>query len=70
MRGHLGRTNIANGRFLHIVILIVQDGIKEVDLSLKRVRAAVRYIRKDGPKKSSLRKLGGRKYEVQALSEA
>ena len=32
----------------HIVNLIVQDGLKEVDLSVKRVRAAVRYIRNGG----------------------
>jgi hypothetical protein len=28
----------------HIVNLIVHDGLKEVDLSVKRVRAAVKYI--------------------------
>jgi hypothetical protein len=32
----------------HIVNLIVEDGLKEVDLSMKRVRAAVRYIRNGG----------------------
>ena len=29
----------------HIVNLIVTDGLKEVDTSVKRVRAAVRYVR-------------------------
>jgi hypothetical protein len=29
----------------HIINLIVQDGLKEVDLSVKRVRAAIRYIK-------------------------
>jgi hypothetical protein len=28
----------------HIVNLIVHDGLKEVDLSVKRVRAVVKYI--------------------------
>jgi hypothetical protein len=32
----------------HIVNLIVHDGLKEVDLSVKRVRAAVKYIRNGG----------------------
>ena len=54
LRRQLIKTNISNGKYLHmrcgahIVNLIVQDGLKEVDLSLKRVRAAVRYIRKGG----------------------
>uniref|UniRef100_A0A8R7Q5B9 BED-type domain-containing protein n=1 Tax=Triticum urartu TaxID=4572 RepID=A0A8R7Q5B9_TRIUA len=54
LRRQLNKTNIANGKFLHmrcaahIVNLIVQNGIKEVDVSVKRVRAAVRYIRNGG----------------------
>ncbi|XP_025815518.1 zinc finger BED domain-containing protein RICESLEEPER 2-like [Panicum hallii] len=54
LRRQLSGTNIANGKYLHmrcaahIVNLIVQDGLKEVDLSVKRVRAAVRYIRNGG----------------------
>ena len=54
LRRQLNKTNITNGKFLHmrcaahIVNLIVQDGIKEVDVSVKRVRAAVRYIRNGG----------------------
>jgi hypothetical protein len=45
------KTLIAGGKYLHmrcaahIVNLIVSDGLKEVDLSMKRVRAAVRYIK-------------------------
>jgi hypothetical protein len=45
------KTNIANGKYLHmrcaahIINLIVQDGLKEVDLSVKCVRAAIRYIK-------------------------
>ncbi|WVZ77240.1 LOW QUALITY PROTEIN: hypothetical protein U9M48_025128 [Paspalum notatum var. saurae] len=45
------KTNIALGKYLHmrcaahIVNLIVQDGLKEVDISIKRVRAAVRFIK-------------------------
>eukprot|EP00267_Zea_mays_P043652 XP_020395764.1 zinc finger BED domain-containing protein RICESLEEPER 2-like [Zea mays] len=50
LRRQLKRTNIANGKYLHmsaahITNLIVRDGLKQVDLSLKRVRAAVRYIK-------------------------
>ena len=29
----------------HIINLIVQDGLKEVDLSVKRVRAAIRWVK-------------------------
>ena len=47
-------TNIASGKYMHmrcaahILNLIEQDGLKEVDISMKRVRAAVRYIRNGG----------------------
>jgi hypothetical protein len=50
LRRHLGRTHIAKGNFLHmrcvahIINLIVRDGLKEVDISVKRVRGAIRYI--------------------------
>jgi hypothetical protein len=45
------KTCIADGKYLHmrcathIVNLIVADGLKKVNLSVQRVRAAVRYIR-------------------------
>jgi len=45
------KASIAEGKYLHmrcaahIINLIVQDGLKEVDASVKRVRAAVRYIK-------------------------
>jgi hypothetical protein len=48
---NIAKTSIAEGKFLHmrcaahIVNLIVQDGLKLVDISVKRVRAAVRYIK-------------------------
>ncbi|CAO2190093.1 unnamed protein product [Urochloa humidicola] len=51
LRRQLQPTNIADGKYLHmrcaahIINLIVQDGLKEVDLSVKRVRAAIRYIK-------------------------
>ncbi|KAM0878624.1 hypothetical protein ACQ4PT_034754 [Festuca glaucescens] len=56
LRRHLNKSpsNIAKGKYLHmrcaahIVNLIVQDGLKEVDMSIKRVRAVVRYIRNGG----------------------
>jgi hypothetical protein len=45
------KTSIAGGKYLHmrcaahIVNLIVQDGLKEVDTSIKRVRAGVRFFK-------------------------
>jgi hypothetical protein len=54
LRRYLSKTNLASGKYLHmrcaahIVNLIVHDGLKEVDLSVKRVRAAVKYIRNGG----------------------
>lgn len=45
------KTSIAQDKYLHmrcvahIVNLIVQDGLREVDMSIKRVRAAVRFIK-------------------------
>jgi hypothetical protein len=54
LRRQLSTTNLASGKYLHmrcaahIVNLIVHDGLKEVDLSVKRVRAAVKYIRNGG----------------------
>lgn len=53
LRRHMNnaKTSIAEGKYLHmrcaahIVNLIVQDGLKEVDTSVKRVRAAVKYIK-------------------------
>uniref|UniRef100_A0ACD5UTV8 Uncharacterized protein n=1 Tax=Avena sativa TaxID=4498 RepID=A0ACD5UTV8_AVESA len=47
------KTSIAEGKYLHmscathIVNLIVSDGLKEVDNSIKRVRAAIRYVQND-----------------------
>src|SRR6266540_5580535 len=56
LRRQLNKTpsNIAKGKYLHmrcathILNLIVHDGLKEVDISIKRVRAVVRYIRNSG----------------------
>jgi hypothetical protein len=51
LRKQLQKTNIAKGKFIHmrcaahISNLIVRDGLQEVDISVKRVRAAVRYIK-------------------------
>jgi hypothetical protein len=51
LKKHLQKTNIAKGKFMHIRCgahisnLIVRDGLQEVDLSVKCVRAAVRYIK-------------------------
>lgn len=53
LRRHLNgmKTSVAGGKYLHmrcaahIVNLIVQDGLKEVDNSIKRVRAAVRFVK-------------------------
>jgi hypothetical protein len=51
LRKHLQKYNIAKGKFMHfrcsahITNLVVTDGLKEVDPSIKRVRAAVRYIK-------------------------
>jgi hypothetical protein len=45
------KSSIANGKYLHmrctahIINLIVQDGLKEVDQSIKRIRAAIRFVR-------------------------
>jgi hypothetical protein len=45
------KSSIAEGKYLHIrcathiVNLIVQDGLKEVDQSIKRVRAAIKFVR-------------------------
>jgi hypothetical protein len=45
------KTGITGGKYLHkrcathIVNLIVQDGLKEVDTSIKRVRAGVRFFK-------------------------
>jgi hypothetical protein len=46
------KTSIAEGKYLHmrcaahILNLIVQDGLREVDQSIKRVWAAVKFIRR------------------------
>jgi len=51
LRKQLQKTNIAKGKFVHmrcathIVNLIVRDGLQEVDLSIKRVKATIRYIK-------------------------
>jgi hypothetical protein len=63
LRKHLQKTNIAKGKYVHmrcaahIVNLIVRDGLQEVDTSIKRVRAAVRYIKMGPLDWSSLKKL-------------
>jgi hypothetical protein len=50
LRRHLSKTNLASGKYLHmrcathIVNLIVHDGLKEVDQSVRCARAAVKYI--------------------------
>jgi hypothetical protein len=54
LRMQLSKTNLASGKYLHmrceahIVNLIVHDGLKEVDQSVKCVRAVVKYIRNGG----------------------
>jgi hypothetical protein len=56
LRRHFNKStsNIAKGKYLyvrcaaHIVNLIVQDGLKEVNMSIKRVRVVARYIRNGG----------------------
>ena len=51
LRRQLQKTTIADGKYLHmrcaahIVNLIVRDGLKDVDLSVQRVRDVVRYIK-------------------------
>jgi DNA-binding XRE family transcriptional regulator len=51
LRKQLQKTNIAKGKFMHmrcgahVVNMIVKDGLQEADPSIKRVRAAVRYIK-------------------------
>ena len=51
LRRQLQKTTIADGKYLHmrcaahIVNLITRDGLKDVDLSVQRVRDAVRYIK-------------------------
>jgi hypothetical protein len=63
LRKQLQKTNIAKGKFLHmrcaahIVNLIVRDGLQEVDQSIKRVRAVVRYIKMGLQDWLSLKKL-------------
>jgi hypothetical protein len=55
-RRQLSKTpcNVLKGKFMqmrcaaHILNLIVLDGLKEVDMSIKCVRAVVRYIRNGG----------------------
>jgi hypothetical protein len=55
--------NIAKGKYMHmrcaahILNLIVQDGLKEVDLSVARVRAAVRYIRHGGTRMEKFKEI-------------
>jgi len=45
------KTSIAEGKYIHmrcaahVLNLVVQDGLKEVDQSIKRVRAAIRFVR-------------------------
>jgi hypothetical protein len=45
------KSSIAEGKYLHIrcaahiVNLIVQDGLKEVDQSIKHVRATIKFVR-------------------------
>jgi hypothetical protein len=45
------KTSIAEGKYIHmrcvahILNLVVQDGLKEVDQSIKRVQAAIRFVR-------------------------
>jgi hypothetical protein len=54
LRRQLSKTNLASGKYLHmrctthIVNLIMHDGLKEVDQSVKRVRTAVKYIMNGG----------------------
>jgi hypothetical protein len=60
---NIAKTSIAEGKFLHmrcaahIVNLIVQDGLKLVDIIVKRVRAAVRYIKNSTSRLAKLKEI-------------
>ncbi|XP_060189294.1 zinc finger BED domain-containing protein RICESLEEPER 2-like [Lycium barbarum] len=55
-------TNIMNGKHLHvrcmahILNLIVQEGLKEIDASVKRVRQMVRYVRSSSARGAHFKK--------------
>jgi hypothetical protein len=57
------KTSIAEGNYLymrcaaHIINLIVQDGLKELDDSVKRVRAAVRFVRNGTNRRTKFKQL-------------
>jgi hypothetical protein len=57
------KTSIADGKYLHmrcaahIINLIVQDGLKEVDRSIKRVRAAVRFVKASSSRLAKLKEI-------------
>jgi hypothetical protein len=71
---NIAKTSIAEGKFLHmrcaahIVNLIVQDGLKLVDISVKRVRAAVRYIKNSTSRLAKFKEIAEEeKVETKAL---
>jgi hypothetical protein len=57
------KISIAEGKHIHmrcvahILDLIVQDGLKEVDQSIKRVRAAIRYVRGSSSRLAKFKKI-------------
>jgi hypothetical protein len=57
------KSSIALGKYLHmrcaahIINLIVTDGLKEMDNSIKRVRAAVRFVKNGSSRLAKFKKL-------------
>jgi hypothetical protein len=57
------KTSIEDGKYIHmrcaahIINLIVQDGLKEVDQSIKRIRAAIRFVRASSSRIAKFKKI-------------